>query len=281
MWARTVGQGARTLLILPGGPGGTSHYMEASDLIMLAQSNRLVFTEPVGSGTGGGRSDKGTLEDYTLSNQVENLERIRETLGIERWTIIGHSGGAVAGAHYAVRYPQRTEKLVLLSDGASSTTTGAAYQHILDYWRTQKPAVWERMMGLREIGQKGTEHSELGTLVGLHWPGFLYSSRPEMYPPGQQWGTIEFMGAVEGIDSPFNVEQSDDEGTLRDLGIPTMVVGGDDDGVFTPTVMAAVASSVGALEYHSLANTGHNVHLEAGPQTTELIRHFLEDEGAR
>ncbi|MGE0872513.1 MAG: alpha/beta fold hydrolase [Kofleriaceae bacterium] len=266
------------MLILPGGPGGTSHYMEASDLSSLAQSNVLVFTEPVGSGTGGGRSEKGTLEDYTLSNQVENLERIREALGIEQWTIIGHSGGAVAAAHYAVHYPQRTGKLILLSDGASGTTTSAAYQHILDYWRTQKPAVWARMMELRAMGQKGTEHSELGYLVGQQWPGFLYSRRPEAYPPGQEWGTVEFMGVVEGTDSPFNIEQPDDEGTVRDLGIPTMVVGGDDDGVFTPTVMAAVASSVGALEYHSLPDTGHNVHMEAGPQTVELIRQFLGNE---
>jgi cardiolipin-specific phospholipase len=46
---------------------------------------------------------------------VESLEEWREREGLEKMTLIGHSLGAYFSAVYALRYPQRVHKLVLLS----------------------------------------------------------------------------------------------------------------------------------------------------------------------
>ncbi|MGH9039257.1 MAG: alpha/beta hydrolase [Acidimicrobiia bacterium] len=47
------------------------------------------------------------------SGSAEDLERIRQALGDERLTFIGHSSGTLLGAIYAERYPQRVRALVL------------------------------------------------------------------------------------------------------------------------------------------------------------------------
>ena len=46
---------------------------------------------------------------------VESLEEWRERTGLEKMTLIGHSLGAYFSAVYALRYPQRVHKLILLS----------------------------------------------------------------------------------------------------------------------------------------------------------------------
>lgn len=46
---------------------------------------------------------------------VESLEEWRERTGLEKMTLIGHSLGAYLSTVYALRYPQRVHKLILLS----------------------------------------------------------------------------------------------------------------------------------------------------------------------
>jgi cardiolipin-specific phospholipase len=46
---------------------------------------------------------------------VESLEEWRERVGLEKMTLIGHSLGAYFSTVYALRYPERVHKLLLLS----------------------------------------------------------------------------------------------------------------------------------------------------------------------
>ncbi|TFY53301.1 hypothetical protein EVG20_g10178 [Dentipellis fragilis] len=46
---------------------------------------------------------------------VESLEQWREQMGLEKMTLVGHSLGGYLSVVYALRYPQRVSKLVLLS----------------------------------------------------------------------------------------------------------------------------------------------------------------------
>lgn len=46
---------------------------------------------------------------------VESLEQWRQRMGLEKMTLVGHSLGAYLSVVYALRYPSRVSKLVLLS----------------------------------------------------------------------------------------------------------------------------------------------------------------------
>ena len=57
-----------------------------------------------------------------MDHHVEDIERLREHLGVERWTVFGISWGTVLGATYAERHPERVVALVF---AAVSTGTAA------------------------------------------------------------------------------------------------------------------------------------------------------------
>jgi proline iminopeptidase len=89
VWYRVVGSGAATpVLLLHGGPGFTSHYLEAVG--RLADERPVVFYDQLGAG----RSDR--PEDLTLwkaERFVEELAQIRAALGLEKVHLLGHSWG--------------------------------------------------------------------------------------------------------------------------------------------------------------------------------------------
>lgn len=54
-----------------------------------------------------------TVEDNTTWHLVRDIEKIRTTLGIERWVVFGGSWGATLGLIYAETHPERVAYLVL------------------------------------------------------------------------------------------------------------------------------------------------------------------------
>ena len=63
---------------------------------------------------GCGRSQPhASLIDNTTWHLVEDMERLREHLGIERWLVFGGSWGSTTVLAYAQAHPQRVTELVL------------------------------------------------------------------------------------------------------------------------------------------------------------------------
>src|ERR1700728_5365912 len=54
-----------------------------------------------------------SLVDNTTWHLVEDMERLREHLGIERWLVFGGSWGSTLALAYAETYPERVTELVL------------------------------------------------------------------------------------------------------------------------------------------------------------------------
>ncbi|HJW57473.1 MAG TPA: prolyl aminopeptidase [Burkholderiaceae bacterium] len=63
---------------------------------------------------GSGRSEPlGRLQDNTTAHLVADIERIRTSLGIERWIVFGGSWGSLLALAYAIRHPAQVDGLVL------------------------------------------------------------------------------------------------------------------------------------------------------------------------
>ncbi len=95
-------------LVLHGGPGsGCSAAMAAW---FDPQWHRVVM--PDQRGTGKSRP-AGSLRRNNVSALLADIELLRQTLGIERWGVVGGSWGAALGLAYAAKCPDAVAALVL------------------------------------------------------------------------------------------------------------------------------------------------------------------------
>jgi len=95
-------------LVLHGGPGsgGQAGQIAAFDL----RRHRVVLPDQRGSGA---CRPKAETQGNRTAALVSDLERLRQHLGIERWSLLAGSWGTVLALAYADRHPDRVERLVL------------------------------------------------------------------------------------------------------------------------------------------------------------------------
>lgn len=109
----TFGSGA-PLLVLNGGPGFPSrHFYPLAE--SLAVGRQVILFDQRGTG----RSPRSALNDstVTVAAMVKDIEAVRRHLGIEQWTVMGHSWGGMYALLYAARHPARVEALILSASG--------------------------------------------------------------------------------------------------------------------------------------------------------------------
>lgn len=98
-----------TAFLVHGGPG-VDHASLKARYGKLAEKMQLVYFDHRGQG----RSARGDPKTYTLDENVEDMEALRQYLGLGRIVSIGTSyGGSVAMAH-AARYPGAVSHLIVV-----------------------------------------------------------------------------------------------------------------------------------------------------------------------
>lgn len=100
------------LLMLPGGPGSShTHYKRPrAGFLRLHDIFQMVYVD----WRGAARSDPAPPETMTLPQVVDDVEAIRDLLGIEQWAVLGASGGGIWALAYAGKYPERVSHLIVL-----------------------------------------------------------------------------------------------------------------------------------------------------------------------
>ena len=91
-----VGDGP-DVVVLSGGPGCVN-YLENDALAPTGL--RAWFPEPRGVGRSGGGP-------HDLAQAITDLETIRAAMGVESWTVLGHSFGSDLAVRYALDHPER------------------------------------------------------------------------------------------------------------------------------------------------------------------------------
>jgi proline iminopeptidase len=81
------------------------------DLEPLERKHRVIYYDQRGGGESTLPADSALL---TIDHHVRDLEAIRKHYGLEKMTLIGHSFGPAIAALYAVRYPERVERMIFL-----------------------------------------------------------------------------------------------------------------------------------------------------------------------
>lgn len=111
LFYRAIGRGPDTVVVVHGFQGNNQNYL-APDLLPLSRGRTLLYYDQRGGGRSSPVADPAQLG---IEAHMRDLEALRQHLGLERLTLLGHSGGAAIVARYAAEHPGRTARLVLVA----------------------------------------------------------------------------------------------------------------------------------------------------------------------
>ncbi|MGB9281239.1 MAG: prolyl aminopeptidase [Pseudonocardiaceae bacterium] len=144
LYWETVGNRAGTpAVFLHGGPGSgcrpgaRCHFDPSAYRAVLFDQRGCGRSRPLAN------APDADLSTNTTPHLVEDIERLREYLGIDRWVVVGGSWGVTLGLVYAQRHPERVTAMVL-----AAVTTGTKRE---TDWITRDmgrvfPREWERFV---------------------------------------------------------------------------------------------------------------------------------------
>ena len=108
LYVQDIGE-CPALVLLNGGPGNSLHAFHP-EFMRAAEFARVIFYDRRGQG----QSDWQPGAAYTVAQAVADLDSLRESLGLDDWTLVGHSWGGFLALAYAIQHVDRTHGVVLI-----------------------------------------------------------------------------------------------------------------------------------------------------------------------
>ncbi|MGC9992196.1 MAG: prolyl aminopeptidase [Candidatus Cybelea sp.] len=139
-WECSGNPDGRPAVYLHGGPG--SGCVAQNRRYFDPAIYRIILADQRGCGRS--RPQVGEISDLkvnTTAHLIADLERLREHLGIDRWTVLGASWGTTLGLAYAQAFPHRVASMVL---ACVTTTSRREVRWITHDMGRIFPEQWER-----------------------------------------------------------------------------------------------------------------------------------------
>lgn len=260
------------LVVLHGGPGIGSAYLQEPLTGLLGGERQLLFYDQRGSGYSGG-ADEPT--DLTIERLVADLEVLRERAGLESMDLLGHSFGGLLAIHYALEHPARVSRLILVDPDPVTRQLWERHRQRVDA-RTPPGVAAEIAEMEKEPGfREDRERVESWLTLRMH----AYVAEPA------DAERIEFRLAEPVLRNlavtPRAIREDLGEWDLRprlaDVRTATLIVAGEDS-VFAVSAFETLRDGMTDARLALLPGCGHFPFIEAPEAFADIVRRFLREE---
>jgi proline iminopeptidase len=122
---------------------GSSIYYPRTFSTNLRSKMRLIFMDHRGFGKA---LQSFSNDSFALDVLIDDIEALRQKLGLDQITIIGHSGHAFIALEYAKKYPAYVSHIVLIATSPTGDTFVAADQYFAESVCPERKALYEKNM---------------------------------------------------------------------------------------------------------------------------------------
>jgi proline iminopeptidase len=281
IYYKIFGRG-KPLVIVHGGPGASHDYF-LPYLTPLARHYQLIFIDERGSG----RSQ--TLEDvsaYTVENMADDVEAVRQALGLGQISLLGHSYGGVLAQAYALKYQKNLSSLILASTFSSTKALNEVFASMKE---KMPPELRDRINRLESDGLYGhgkdyeknrytTEY--MNAAWGDGYFPYLYRNHPDPnYDPidngKMSWALYREMWGSHGefiVDGNLkSVEYTDRLATIK---VPTLLLVGDHDEC-DPSMSKVMQAKIAGSKLVILPESGHMTFVDQPVLFEKSVEEFL------
>jgi pimeloyl-ACP methyl ester carboxylesterase len=261
---RIAGSGPAVVLI-HGMVNSSRHWEQVA--LRLADDYTVVAPDLIGHGDS--TTPRG---DYSLGAHAASIRDLLAAIGVDRATIVGHSLGGGVAMQFFWQFPQRTERLVLVSSGGlgpevspllrSATLPGVSALLRLASDPRLATALWRLGERLRARG--------FG--AGVYIQAMARAIRP-LSPHGARQAFLHTLRSV--IDVRGQRVSALDRLYLLD-GFPTLIVWGERDNTIPLSHGRAAHEAIPGSRFETLPRAAHFPHLEDPDGLAATLRDFLE-----
>jgi proline-specific peptidase len=274
VWYRVNGTqhfaaGKTPLLVIHGGPGFSHHYLLT--LTDLADERPVILYDQLDSGN----SDRpGDAAKWTVERFVDEVDRVRNALGLDRLVVLGSSWGGSVAASYAIRQPPGLAGLVLASPLISTERWIADNTE----YRQQLPDETQKILDEHEAAGTTDSPEYQEAVMEFYtrhlnrmdpWPDELNRAFElanfDLYVT--MWGNTEF-------NATGTLEDFDVSADLGRIEAPTLMICGQYDEA-TPAACRDFAAKVPNAKVEIVEDASHTGHLEQRDAFMAKLRAFL------
>jgi proline iminopeptidase len=268
---KVTGQGY-PLLLMHGGPG-----LDHSTLLPLEPCGdqfTLIFYDHRCNG----RSEGSDVSSMTWENLTADAEALRQTLGFDKWAVLGHSFGGNVALEYALRYPSSLSHLLLIDTGADTHWPMHHAPEILAKRGYSAPTVHAAR---RFYNGQITPGEFLPIALTLarayqyrsslfYHPTFLaLAYKVGLGPPMRMRPEALIFGARQILTGWTVMDR------LSEIKVPTLVLAGRHDFLYPPEHQAILADRLLNARLELIERAGHNPQIERPAEVIQVIKRFM------
>lgn len=227
--------------------------------------------------------------DYSIDSIQSDIDALADSLGFDRFHLLTHATGGMAGIRYAMKNYRRLLSLIS-TDTASMTVPTDKYSSIEWDDRPIPPKKYDKVgfelaKMLREGGSFHQINLDLRANLDSHmFSPFCtgFSTNPD---PERCWRWAEEIYSVNNLyycaDFAMGFGYGDPDpqvAGLRQIKCPSLLIVGELDWSLRKP-MEVMARNIPATEYLVLKGLGHMIAIEDPERTTHVILSFLKKHG--
>ena len=267
----SYGEGDHVLFLLNGGPGLPCDYLRDPHIPLADEGYRIVAFDQLGCGNSD-RPDDPALWD--ISRYVEEVETVREALGLKNVHLLGQSWGGWLSIEYALTYPREIRSLILAN-------TCGDLPHLTTELNRMRNALGSETvaMMLHHESLGNFDHPEYQAAITIlnyrhvcrlkEWPDSLLASVTDwnMGPYGTMQGPNEFLYIG-------NLKDWNRIPDMPKLAMPTLIITGTHDEI-GPACAIRMDNALPNSEVVVLPNSSHVPFYEEPDSYFAALRDFF------
>jgi pimeloyl-ACP methyl ester carboxylesterase len=260
---RATGSGPPVVLI-HGMVNSSRHWRE----VALSLADRYTVVAPDLIGHGDSATPRG---DYSLGAHAAAIRDLLTAIGIHEATIVGHSLGGGVAMQFFWQFPERVERLVLVSSGGLGGDVSPLLRlaAVPGVSGAVALAAHPRSLAVMEAGAERLERRS--SSYGVHLRAVVRALRP-LQQPGARRAFLETLRSVIDIRGQ-RVSAVD---RLYLLGpVPTMVVWGERDHTIPLEHGRAAHELIPNSRFETLPKAAHFPHLEDPEGLAAVLADFI------
>jgi len=211
-------------------------------------------------------------QEISIAGYARVLERLLERLGVDAAAVVGNSMGGFVAAELAISYPQRVERLVLISAAGLSTHNHRGSIAVLPAMRTLERSLyaasaWTAAKSDAVARRSRLRDAALGVVVS-------HPARLDPALAAEQIRGAGKPGFIQGFEAVLHYEIRE---RLPEIACPTLIVWGDRDRLIPVSDADVFAELIPNSRKVVFGDTGHMAMLERPEAFNALLDEFLSE----